>query len=132
METLFSRNSGTLLFSYFCNNSCSEFRIMSSQFELFLWMKPEALFQWMNLRCHIEWDIVTSLLAEPEISAPYGATFDTLWFPFYCEFEHAMKFEKLRGQFLVRSNDRLLQNISKWLFQYLMAASLFRFVWWYL
>ena len=44
--------------------------------------------------------------------------------------EHVMKFERFLCQFLVRLNGRLLQNISKWLFPHLVAASLFRFVRW--
>ena len=71
-------------------------------------MKPEALFQWMNLWFDIEWNIVIGLLMEPEIFSPYGGNFDTFWFSFYCQFEHVMKFYRVVGQFLVRSEERIL------------------------
>ena len=67
----------------------------------------------MYLWCDIEQNIVTELLIEPEFFSPYGGTFDTLWFSFCCDSEHVMKFDRVLGQFLVRSNERLLQNISK-------------------
>ena len=82
------------------------------------------------LWCDVEWNIMIRLLIEPDIFSPYGGTFDTFRFPFYCDSELAMKFNRVLGQFLVRSTQRLLQNISKWLFPYLMAASLFWFVRW--
>ena len=126
MEAFFSRNSVTLLFCYFCNNICSGFRIMTLQFQLLLWMKLEALFQWIN--CDVTLYCDSGLLIEPEIFSYYGGNFDTFWFLFYCDSEYVMNFEKVLGQFLVRLNDHLLQNISKWLFPYVMAASLFRFV----
>ena len=90
-------------------------KVMTWQFELLLWMKPEALFQWMNLWCDIELNVVIRLFTESEIYSPYSGTFDTFWFPFYCDSEHLMKFERVLVQFLVRSEERLLQNISKWL-----------------
>ena len=76
-------------------------------------MKHEVLFQWMYLWYDIERNIMIGLLIEPEIFSSYGGTFDTFWFPFYCDSEHVMKFERVLGQFLVRSSERLLQNISK-------------------
>ena len=98
---------------YYCNNVCNGFRITTSQLELLFRMKQETLFQWMNLWCDIEWNIVIGLLIEPEIFSPYGGTFDTFWFPFYCDSQHVMKFERALGQFLVISEERLLQNITK-------------------
>ena len=77
---------------------------MTSQFELLLWKKPEAMFQWMNLWCDIEWNIEIELLIESDIFSPYGGTFDVL-FLFHCDSEHVMKYETVLCQFLVRLNE---------------------------
>ena len=63
------------------------------------------------------------LSIEPEIFSPYGGTFDTFWFPFYCDSEHVIKFEIVLDQFPVISEERLGQNITKMTSSYLMAAS---------
>ena len=113
---------GDVLFEKFCNFavffifvmiSAYALKTVASQFELLLLIKSEVLFQWIYLWCDIEWNIVIGLLIEPEIFSLYGGTFGTFWFSFYCDSEHVLKFERALGQFLVRLNECLLQNISK-------------------
>lgn len=51
------------------------------------------------LWCDVEWNIMIRLLIEPDIFSPYGGTFDTFRFPFYCDSELVIKFERVLSQF---------------------------------
>ena len=89
---------------YFCNNMCMCFQnnnITMWTFvinETWVTVSMNALVMWHWMK-YCDWT--------------FDRTFDTFWFPFYCDSEHVMKLERVLGQFLVRSNEQPLQNISK-------------------